>query len=181
MAAYLVRLVTGLEISVSVALMECAGCAVILYLLEMVLGCCVRVWSLVVCLLGREVVVISPRVPVDLTKENWNFLATEVLQDSWASGNTLAVADSVAGRKRESGTAALALACLVGVSPCKLLDAVAFHSSQTEDNQRRREIVLLPLPAGYIHFWSTFHSFLPQILDCSHRVSFQTTTDEYLP
>ena len=34
MAAYLVRLVTGLEISVSVALMECAGCAVILYLLD---------------------------------------------------------------------------------------------------------------------------------------------------
>lgn len=81
----------------SVALMGCAECAVILYLLEMVLGCYVRVWSLVVCLLGKEAVVSEPRLLLDLTKENWNFLATEVLQDAWASGNTLAVADSVAG------------------------------------------------------------------------------------
>jgi len=89
--------VTGLEISASVALMGCAECAVILYLLEMVLGCCVRVWSLVVCLLGKEAVVSAPRLLMDLTKENWNFLAIEALQDSWASGNTLAVAYSVAG------------------------------------------------------------------------------------
>ena len=152
MAAYLVRWATGLEISVSVGLMECAECAVILYLLEMVLGCCVRVWNLVVCLLGREVVVIAHRLLMDLTKENWNFLATEVLQDAWASGNTLAAADSVAGRKRGSGTAVLARACPAGVSPCKLLDAVASHSPQTEDNQRKRETVPLPHPAGYIHF-----------------------------
>ena len=89
MVACLARWVKDLGILVSEVLRECVECVVSLYLLGMVLGYCVGVGCLAVCLLGKEEVVSALRLPEDRMKENWSFPDLQVV---WVFGRIPAAA-----------------------------------------------------------------------------------------
>lgn len=103
MVVYLVHSVMAQETLASGVLTASVECVVILYLSVMALGCFLYALSLVVGLLGKEVVGSALQPQEHPTKVNLNFLAMGDLQDVWASGKSpVAVVVVVAGAAADS-------------------------------------------------------------------------------